>query len=194
MSLRDRIDPVRVMALVFAIIFGAMIIWMFAIEARADYQGELEEPKKKVKVFDHKGYHPLAGTVGMRPSFDIGTVYMTNQMGFTVRVCLALENAVFRACTVLSDGEYIFFYGVESGRNVVAWSALAYHMMDTGAKYMIIDPDDLYRYWFERKMITSKLTNEELVGKNLKFYGIVLTPQIFKRPKGMDAPIRKDRA
>jgi hypothetical protein len=32
MSLRDRIDPVRGMAIVFAIVFTAMIIWLFIQE------------------------------------------------------------------------------------------------------------------------------------------------------------------
>jgi hypothetical protein len=32
MSLRDRIDPVRIMTIVFAAIFVAMILWIFVQE------------------------------------------------------------------------------------------------------------------------------------------------------------------
>jgi hypothetical protein len=32
MSLRDKIDPVRIMTIVFAVIFVAMILWIFVQE------------------------------------------------------------------------------------------------------------------------------------------------------------------
>ena len=195
MALRDRLDPIKIMCVIFALIFGSMVLWLFAQEAGAEYRGTDENPKvTKKKVFDYKGYHPRPGTVGDRPSFDLGTVAVTNRMPMTLRVCMTNEDLKeFSACSIIVTGSTKFFYGITSGRHLVAWSALSHTSMYSGARYVIIKSDDLYYQWFNRKMITKDKTNEQLVGANVPFYGIRIDDPSFGHKGASEGRGRSDR-
>jgi hypothetical protein len=168
---------------VLAFIIGALLMFLlvFAVGAKGEVSpfDDLidREVKKKSEVFDYKGFHPKGG-VGTKASFDIGTVVVKNFLPYTIRVSLGRVNSDFSHTAILARGGYIFFYNVPDGMHVVAWAALSHAIHEHGARIVDITADDLYLHWFNRKLITGKLTNKQLVGMKLPFYGINITKDI----------------
>jgi len=176
MAMRGKIDPIRIMCYIFIVIFVLTISWICVQESKG--AGE----------YKYKSFHPKPGTVGKKATPDLGTVAVTSYLPFTAKICMGLENTEFRTCAVFRPMEMWFFYGVSRGRHVVAWSALSYDKMDSGAAYVIIKHDDLYLHWFDRMQKTKDLRSDQLIGMNLPYFGIDVDMNKYRNPNS-----RRDR-
>jgi hypothetical protein len=166
-------NPLRVMWVTFIVILAILMTFM-VLGARGDVIPD--QQIEQTEVFDILGFHPEAGTAGMLPSLDKGTVAVFNYTHETLRVSMGKVGQDFRWTFVLKPRTYAFFYGVTGDTYTVAWAALSHESMFHGAKVIVIDDDVLHDHWVDRNFDVAGKTNEQLMEESVMFHTIAIYP------------------